>query len=62
MGNEKTKTVKMPIKQAYKQLCDDEAAKLVNQDELKTKAIEEWKLSNPPNIHKSPTIFLIHAR
>ncbi|MFT6388659.1 MAG: ATP-dependent HslUV protease ATP-binding subunit HslU [Cellvibrionaceae bacterium] len=40
MGNEKTKTVKMPIKQAYKQLCDDEAAKLVNQEELKTKAIE----------------------
>lgn len=39
-GNEKTKTVKMPIKQAYKQLCDDEAAKLVNQDELKAKAVE----------------------
>lgn len=39
-GNDKTKTVKMPIKQAYKQLCDDEAAKLVNEDELKAKAIE----------------------
>jgi ATP-dependent HslUV protease ATP-binding subunit HslU len=39
-GNEKTKTIKLPIKQAYKQLCDDEAAKLVNQDELKSKAIE----------------------
>jgi len=39
-GNDKTKTVKMPIKQAYKQLCDDEAAKLVNEDELKTNAIE----------------------
>ncbi len=39
-GNEKTKAIKLPIKQAYKQLCDEEAAKLVNQEELKTKAIE----------------------
>ncbi len=39
-GNEKTKTIKLPIKQAYKQLCDEEAAKLVNQEELKAKAIE----------------------
>lgn len=39
-GSDKTKTVKMPIRQAYKQLADDEAAKLVNQDELKAKAIE----------------------
>jgi len=40
MGNEKTKTIKLPIKQAYKQLCDEEAAKLVNQEEIKTKGIE----------------------
>ncbi len=39
-GSDKTKTIKMPIKQAFKQLCDDEATKLVNQDELKAKAIE----------------------
>jgi ATP-dependent HslUV protease ATP-binding subunit HslU len=38
-GNEKTKTVKLPIKQAYKQLCDEESAKLVNEEELKTEAI-----------------------
>jgi len=34
----------------------------LDSENIKTKAIEEWKLSNPPNIHKSPTIFLIHAR
>ncbi|MFT6253837.1 MAG: ATP-dependent HslUV protease ATP-binding subunit HslU [Granulosicoccus sp.] len=40
MSSDKTKTVKMPIKQAFKQLCDDEAAKLVNNEELKNEAIE----------------------
>ena len=35
----KTKTAKLPIKQAFKQLCEAEAAKLVNEEELKTKAI-----------------------
>ena len=35
----KTKTAKLPIKQAFKQLCEVEAAKLVNEDELKTEAI-----------------------
>ncbi|MEO0442582.1 MAG: ATP-dependent protease ATPase subunit HslU [Pseudomonadota bacterium] len=39
-GNDRTKTVRLPIKQAYKQLCDEEAAKLVNEDELKALAIE----------------------
>ncbi|MGH1484911.1 MAG: ATP-dependent protease ATPase subunit HslU [Cellvibrionaceae bacterium] len=39
-GNEKTKTVKLPIKQAYKQLCDDEAGKLINEEELKAEAIK----------------------
>jgi ATP-dependent HslUV protease ATP-binding subunit HslU len=40
MGTEKTKTVKLPIKQAFKQLCDEEAAKLVNQEETKAQGIE----------------------
>jgi ATP-dependent HslUV protease ATP-binding subunit HslU len=40
MSSDKKKTVKLPIKQAFKQLCDDEAAKLVNGDELKSQAIE----------------------
>ena len=34
----------------------------LDSENIKTKTIEEWKLSNPPKIHKSPTIFLIHAR
>jgi ATP-dependent HslUV protease ATP-binding subunit HslU len=40
MSSDKKKTVKLPIKQAFKQLCDDEAAKLVNDEELKSQAIE----------------------
>jgi ATP-dependent HslUV protease ATP-binding subunit HslU len=40
LGNEKSKTVKLPIKQALKQLCDEEAAKLVNQEEIKVQGIE----------------------
>jgi ATP-dependent HslUV protease ATP-binding subunit HslU len=40
MTPEKTKTVKLPIKQAFKQICDEEAAKLVNEEELKTGALE----------------------
>ena len=40
MAPEKTKTVKLPIKQAFKQICDEEAARLVNEDELKAAALE----------------------
>ncbi len=40
LSTDKKKTVKLPIKQAFKQLCDEEAAKLVNEEELKTSAIE----------------------
>ncbi len=40
MSSDKTKTVKLPIKQAFKQLIDEEAAKLVNDDDLKAAAIE----------------------
>ena len=40
ISNGKTKTTKLPIKQAFKQLCESEAAKLVNEEELKAKAIE----------------------
>ncbi|MBT5858583.1 MAG: SAM-dependent methyltransferase [Flavobacteriales bacterium] len=32
----------------------------LDSENIKTKTIEEWKSSNPPNIHKSPTIFLIY--
>ncbi|MCA1768215.1 MAG: ATP-dependent protease ATPase subunit HslU, partial [Idiomarina sp.] len=40
MGNEKTKARKMRIKDAYKQLVDEEAAKLLNPDDVKEAAIE----------------------
>jgi len=40
MSSKRTKTSKLTVKQAYKQLCDDEAAKLINDEELKSKAIE----------------------
>ena len=39
MGNERRKTRKLPIKEALKLLTDEEAAKLVNEDEIKTRAI-----------------------
>jgi ATP-dependent HslUV protease ATP-binding subunit HslU len=40
LGSDKSKTVKLPIKKALKQLCDEEAAKLINQEEIKVQAIE----------------------
>ena len=39
MGNERRKTRKLPIKEALKLLTDEEAAKLVNEEEIKTRAI-----------------------
>ena len=40
ISSDKTKTIKLPIQQAFKQICDEEAAKLVNEEELKATAIE----------------------
>lgn len=40
LGNSKTKRRKMKVKDALKQLIDDEAAKLLNPEELKQKAID----------------------
>lgn len=40
LGNERTKKRKLKIKDALKQLVDEEAAKLVNPEELKAKALE----------------------
>ncbi|WP_373603594.1 HslU--HslV peptidase ATPase subunit [Aggregatibacter sp. HMT-949] len=40
LGSEKTKKRKMKIKDALKTLIDDEAAKLINPEELKQKAID----------------------
>lgn len=40
LGSDKTKKRKMKIKDALKELIDDEAAKLINPEELKQKAID----------------------
>ncbi len=39
-GQHKTKPQKLSVKAAYKQLIDEEAAKLINQDDIKADAIE----------------------
>lgn len=41
MGKGKTSARKLSVKEALKQLRDEEAAKLVNEEELKLKAVEE---------------------
>ena len=40
MGNEKTQTRKMPIKEALKVLIEEEAGKLVNEEDIKVNAIQ----------------------
>lgn len=40
LSNSKTKKRKMPVKQAFKKLRDEEAAKLINEEELKAMAID----------------------
>jgi ATP-dependent HslUV protease ATP-binding subunit HslU len=39
MSRQQQKTRKMPVKAAFQALCDDEAAKMVNEDELRQKAV-----------------------
>lgn len=40
LSTDKTKPVKMPVKQAFKYVIDEEAAKLVNEEDLKAAAID----------------------
>ncbi|MEP5568248.1 MAG: ATP-dependent protease ATPase subunit HslU [Halioglobus sp.] len=40
MSKGQRKTQKMPVKAAFTALCDEEAAKMVNEDELKQKAVD----------------------
>ncbi len=40
VGTGRTKTRKLPIKKAIKLLCEEEAAKLINEDDIKLRAIE----------------------
>jgi ATP-dependent HslUV protease ATP-binding subunit HslU len=41
ISRQQRKTRKMPIKAAFAALCDEEAAKMVNEDDLKQKAVTE---------------------
>jgi ATP-dependent HslUV protease ATP-binding subunit HslU len=40
MGRQQRKTQKMPVKAAFETLCEEEAAKMVNEEELKQKAVQ----------------------
>ncbi len=40
VGTSRTKSRKLPIRKAMKILCEEEAAKLINEDDIKTRAIE----------------------
>jgi ATP-dependent HslUV protease ATP-binding subunit HslU len=41
MSRQQSKAQKMPVKAAFETLCDEEAAKLINEDELKQNAVTE---------------------
>lgn len=45
MGTDRKKSRKLPIKQAFKMLVEEEAAKLTNEDEVKARAIESVEQS-----------------
>ena len=40
LGSEKTKAKRMTVKNAFKHICDEEGGKLINEEELKAKAVE----------------------
>lgn len=40
LGQERKRTRKLKIKEAYRLLCDEEAERLVNEDEIKSRALE----------------------
>jgi len=50
LGNARTSTRKLPVKEAMKLLTDEEALKLINEDELKIKALE--------NIEQNGIVFI----
>lgn len=50
VGTNRTKTRKLPIKKAMKMLCEEEAAKLVNEEDIKIRAIE--------NIEQNGIVFI----
>jgi ATP-dependent HslUV protease ATP-binding subunit HslU len=40
LGSSRTRTRKLKVREAFKQLTDDEAAKLINEEELKVRALQ----------------------
>ena len=50
VGTNRTKTRKLPIKKAMKILCEEEAAKLINEEDIKIRAIE--------NIEQNGIVFI----
>jgi len=50
LGSGKTKTRKLPIRQAMKLICDEEAARLVNDEDLKERALQ--------NVEQNGIVFL----
>ncbi len=50
VGTNRTKTRKLPIQKALKMLCEEEAAKLINEEDIKTRAIE--------NIEQNGIVFI----
>lgn len=50
VGTSRTKTRKLPIRKAMKILCEEEAGKLINEDDIKTRAIE--------NIEQNGIVFI----
>ena len=57
LSQQQSKTRKMPVKDAFEALCDEEAAKLVNEEELKQRALSARKrtaLSSSTNWTRSP--------
>ncbi|HFD92197.1 MAG TPA: ATP-dependent protease ATPase subunit HslU [Gammaproteobacteria bacterium] len=50
MAGSRTRKRRLPIRQAYKLMCDEEAAKLVNEEEIKTRAMQ--------NLEQNGIVFL----
>jgi len=40
LAGERTRKRRLPVKKAFKLLCDEEAAKLINEEDIKTRALE----------------------
>ncbi|MCF6211302.1 MAG: ATP-dependent protease ATPase subunit HslU [Gammaproteobacteria bacterium] len=50
MGSTRTKTRKLPVKEAFKLLSDEEAGKLLNEEDIKTRAVQ--------NVEENGIVFL----